>query len=120
MMKKGISLFLGGLGLLVLLTPGSVTAQEGTVYEITVIKNAFKLNPENLTIKAGETIKWTNTDERKHNLASIPGSGPTDELEIFSIMDPGAVYTHTFKLPGEYPYFCFIHNQMTGKITVVK
>jgi len=98
----------------------SVTAAEGTVYEVSVIRNAFKLNPQELTIKVGDTVKWTNTDERKHNLASIPGSGAGDELEIFSVMEPGAVYSHTFKTPGEYPYFCFIHNQMTGKITVEK
>ena len=94
--------------------------QESSVHEITVIRNQFKLNPQNLTIKAGDTIRWTNTDERKHNLASIPGSGLTDELEIFRLMVPGAVYTHMFKIPGEYPYFCFIHPQMTGKITVTK
>ncbi|MBI3595615.1 MAG: cupredoxin domain-containing protein [Nitrospirae bacterium] len=98
----------------------SAEGEEGTMHEVTVIRNSFKLNPQDLTIKVGDTVKWTNTDERKHNLASIPGSGPGDELEIFSVMEPGAVYSHTFKVPGEYPYFCFIHNQMTGKITVEK
>jgi len=92
----------------------------GAVHQVNVIRNAFKLNPQNLTIPVGDTVTWTNTDERKHNLASIPGSGTTEELEIFSVMEPGAVYSHTFTTPGEYPYFCFIHNQMTGKITVTK
>lgn len=97
-----------------------VHGEEGTVHEITVIRNTFRLNPQDITIKTGDTVKWTNTDELKHNLASVPGSGPTDELEIFTLMEPGDVYSHTFTLPGEYPYFCFIHNQMTGKITVVQ
>ncbi|HET6464076.1 MAG TPA: plastocyanin/azurin family copper-binding protein [Nitrospiria bacterium] len=113
----------GSLGVLIALTfllVVPVKGEEGTVYEVTVIRNSFKLNPQDLTIKVGDTVKWTNTDERKHNLASIPGSGPGDELEIFAVMEPGAVYSHTFKVPGEYPYFCFIHNQMTGKITVEK
>jgi len=116
-------IFWGMISVLVALTLlplASATGEEGTVYEVTVIRNTFKLNPQDLTIKVGDTVKWTNTDERKHNLASIPGSGPGDELEIFSVMEPGAVYSHTFKVPGEYPYFCFIHNQMTGKITVEK
>jgi plastocyanin len=116
-------IFLGVTSVLVALTflpVASATGEEGTVHEVTVIRNSFKLNPQDLTIKVGDTVKWTNTDERKHNLASIPGSGPGDELEIFSVMEPGAVYSHTFKVPGEYPYFCFIHNQMTGKITVEK
>jgi plastocyanin len=112
--------FLVVLSALTFLSAADSKAEEGTVYEVNVIRNTFKLNPQDLTIKVGDTVKWTNTDERKHNLASIPGSGPGDELEIFSVMEPGAVYSHTFKVAGEYPYFCFIHNQMTGKITVEK
>jgi len=119
-MRKVVEGYLGVLIALTFLSVVPVKAEEGTVYEVTVIRNSFKLNPQDLTIKVGDTVKWTNTDERKHNLASIPGSGPGDELEIFSVMEPGAVYSHTFKVPGEYPYFCFIHNQMTGKITVEK
>jgi len=119
-MRKVVGGYLGVLIALTFLSVVPVKAEEGTVYEVTVIRNSFKLNPQDLTIKVGDTVKWTNTDERKHNLASIPGSGPGDELEIFSVMEPGAVYSHTFKVPGEYPYFCFIHNQMTGKITVEK
>lgn len=103
------------------LTPAPfASSDEGVIHEVNVIRNAFRLNPESLTIKVGEAVKWTNTDERKHFLASIPGSGPTEELEIFSTMEPGQTWTHTFTTPGEYPYFCFIHNQMTGKVTVVK
>jgi len=119
-MRKVKWSFLVVLSALTFLPAATLKAEEGTVHEVTVIRNAFKLNPQDLTIKVGDTVKWTNTDERKHNLASIPGSGPGDELEIFSVMEPGAVYSHTFKIAGEYPYFCFIHNQMTGKITVEK
>ncbi|MBI3994897.1 MAG: cupredoxin domain-containing protein [Nitrospirae bacterium] len=119
-MEKFILSFMGILAALTFLQTASAKGEEGTVHEVTVIRNTFKLNPSEITIKAGDTIKWTNTDERKHNLASIPGSGSGDELEIFSVMEPGAVYTHAFKAPGEYPYFCFIHNQMTGKVTVEK
>jgi plastocyanin len=107
------------LALPILMFPWTpATGEEGKLYEITVVKNAFKLNPQDLIIKIGETVKWTNTDAQKHFLASVPGSGATDELEIYAEMQPSDSYTHTFKTPGEYPYFCFIHNQMTGKITV--
>ncbi|HEY4485207.1 MAG TPA: plastocyanin/azurin family copper-binding protein [Nitrospiria bacterium] len=109
-----------GIVALILLLPGvsSLAAGEKT-HEIVVVKNILKLDPEELAIHPGDSVKWRNTDSQKHNLASVPGSGPTDELEIFSLMEPGDVYSHTFKEPGEYPYFCFIHNQMTGKITVL-
>jgi len=119
-MKKTGFFILAVLIASAMLAPARVKGDEGVVHEVTVIRNTFKLNPQELTIKVGDTVKWTNTDERKHNLASIPGSGAGDELEIFAVMEPGDVYSHTFKVPGEYPYFCFIHNQMTGKITVEK
>jgi plastocyanin len=92
----------------------------GPFHDIVVLKNMLKLNPDKIVIKAGETIRWTNQDGRKHFLASVPGSGESDELEIFALMEPGNVYQHTFNQPGEYPYFCFIHNQMTGHVTVIE
>jgi len=119
-MRKAFYVSLGFVFVLMFLQLTPASRAGGTVHQVTVIRNAFKLDPQNLTIPVGDTVNWTNTDERKHNLASIPGSGATDELEIFSVMEPGAVYSHTFTTPGEYPYFCFIHNQMTGKITVEK
>lgn len=119
-MKSLLYLVFGMTLIALLLVQAPVQGQQGKLYEVTVIRNTFKLDPSDITIKIGDTVKWTNTDERKHNIASIPGSGPGDGLEIFSVMEPGDVYTHTFKAPGEYPYFCFIHNQMTGKITVAK
>ena len=90
----------------------------GSFHDIVVLKNKLKLSPDKIVIKVGETIRWTNQDGRKHFLASVPGSGESDELEIFALMEPGKVYQHTFNQPGEYPYFCFIHNQMTGHVTV--
>ena len=110
---------LGFAALILLLPVLSSDAAGDKTHEVIMVKNALKLAPEELTIQPGDTVKWRNTDTQKHNLASVPGSGPTDELEIFSLMEPGDVYSHTFKTPGDYPYFCFIHNQMTGKITVV-
>lgn len=97
----------------------NISAQDNSIHEITVIKNKFSFNPTELTIKVGESVKWNNTDVRRHHFASIPGSGTSDELEIFHLFEAGDSWTHTFSTPGEYPYFCFIHNQMRGKIIVV-
>ena len=101
-------------------SPVSALGEEAQVYNVTIPANLFKFDPDRLTIRAGDTVRWYNKDERKHVLASVPGSGLSDELEIFSEDDlrSGGSYTHTFKQPGEYPYFCFIHNKMTGVIIV--
>lgn len=119
MMKWRNSAIVAAVGLVTALVPFA-TAEEGVIHEVVMVRNTFKMSPDNLTIKVGETVKWNNTDERKHFIASIPGSGQSEELEIFSTMEPGDTWSHKFGVPGEYPYFCFIHNQMTGKVTVVK
>lgn len=91
-----------------------------SLFNVVVKEYVLKLVPKKISIQAGDTVHWQNQDHQKHFLASVPGSGPTDELEIFSLMEPGSVYEHVFKVAGEYPYFCFIHNQMTGHITVME
>jgi plastocyanin len=100
--------------------PKTPLAGGASLHGIVVEENTLKLSPQKVTIFPGDTVRWQNKDNKKHFLASVPGSGTTDQLEIFSLMEPGNVYEHTFKAAGEYPYFCFIHNQMTGHITVTE
>lgn len=90
------------------------------LYEVVVLENTLRLTPPKITVQLGDTVRWTNQDNQKHFLASVPGSGKPGELEIFSLMEPGKIYEHTFKEAGVFPYFCFIHNQMTGRITVTR
>jgi plastocyanin len=102
-----------------ILGPLPVYGAEAASFDIQIPSDSYKFIPDKLTIKAGDTIRWHNNSDRKHVLSSVPGSGVSDELEIFSDeFHPGTIYSHTFKEPGEYPYFCFIHNKMTGIITV--
>jgi len=111
-----VSLFL----LWILLSAQPVLAQESQVFEVVIPQNFYKFVPDKVTIHTGDQVKWINNDERTHVLASVPGSGPTDDLEIFSDeFRPGTAYIHKFMDPGEYPYFCFIHNKMVGSIIVL-
>ena len=95
-------------------------AEEGTatVHEVHIPKAADKFSPAVLNIKVGETVKWINEDDRAHPIASIPGQG-TNDKELFSAPIPtGKSWSHTFKKPGEYPYFCYIHYVMMGVVVV--
>ena len=92
----------------------------GTLHNVVIYENTLKLTPAKITVKVGDTVRFENKDNKKHFLASVPGSGTSDKLEIFSLMPPGFSFEHTFTVAGVYPYFCFIHNQMTGEITVVQ
>ncbi len=88
------------------------------VHEVHISKGGFKFIPSMLTIKAGETVTWTNDDEKGHPVASIPGQGTNDKELFAQPIAPGKSWSHTFKKAGEYPYFCYIHYVMMGVVIV--
>ncbi|MGA9845760.1 MAG: plastocyanin/azurin family copper-binding protein [Nitrososphaeraceae archaeon] len=77
---------------------------------------AFQPNP--LTIKVGNTVRWTNDDIVIHTVTS--GSGPNDpgEGKQFNsgLLGEGQTVTHTFNKAGEFNYFCLVHPNMIGKV----
>ncbi len=93
---------------------------EPETYEVYVPDRDYRFVPRVLKIYVGDTVVWHNKSGVVHLFATIPGSDPTGYMEIEpSDLLVGAKVPHTFTKPGEYPYFCFIHNQMTGKIIVL-
>ncbi len=88
-------------------------------HEILVLKDTFRFSPEVIHISVGDSVKWVNHDTRAHLFSSVPGTGPTGELEFLcEEMNPEQSCSHTFGSSGEYPYFCFIHKQMLGLVVV--
>jgi plastocyanin len=93
---------------------------EPETYEVVVPDTEYAFIPRVLTIYQGDTVHWNNHSGVLHQLASIPGSDPTGRMEIeVSDLVVNGDLTHTFDTVGTFPYFCFIHNQMTGKIIVL-
>jgi plastocyanin len=80
--------------------------------EILIESNSFK--PDNITIKAGDTITWTNKDSYNHTV-----TGNNAEFDSGNIAS-GAKFSFTFSKEGSYKYHCSIHTSMTGTITVTK
>jgi plastocyanin len=72
----------------------------------------FAFGPAEITIAAGGTVTWTNTDNQAHTATS---SGNFDTGAI----DPDATASVTFDEPGTYTYICSFHPFMTGTVTVV-
>lgn len=74
--------------------------------------------PANLTIKAGDTVKWVNNKLPPHNIIfeGEAASKSHDKL-LFS---PGESYEVTFDKAGTYSYYCAPHRGagMAGKILV--
>ncbi|HII15105.1 MAG TPA: cupredoxin family copper-binding protein [Nanoarchaeota archaeon] len=72
--------------------------------------SSFAFNPQEITIKAGGSITWTNLDSAPH---TVKFEGFESER-----MGNGGRYEHAFMEPGEYDYICSIHPSMKGKVIV--
>ncbi|WP_309573080.1 plastocyanin/azurin family copper-binding protein [Deinococcus sp.] len=69
--------------------------------------------PGTLTIPAGTTITWLHTGKITHNVLSLT----LTDLKSPDLR-PGDTYSHTFKTPGTYTYYCSYHDGMSATITV--
>ena len=65
-----------------------------------------------LTIQAGTTVTWVNTDQDGHTTTSDSGLWDSGE------MPTDATFSFTFADPGTYPYSCMDHPGMVGTIIV--
>jgi plastocyanin len=70
-------------------------------------------DPSTLTIKATETVTWSNTSGILHNVTFSTAGSPAD------IPDHTSGSTNrTFPTPGTYAYRCTNHAGMNGTIVV--
>ena len=71
--------------------------------------------PKDVTVDAGTTITWTNSDPVPHTVTK--DSGPGADFDSGNV-DPGGTYKQTFDEPGKVDYLCTIHPGQTGTVTV--
>jgi amicyanin len=90
---------------------GSVLAIPARAEDAAVKIGNFTFTPQELRIKAGTTVTWTNEDDIPHTVVSPPQvrSKPLDTNDKFAF---------TFTRPGTYKYFCSLHPHMTGVVVV--
>lgn len=84
---------------------------------------SVKFVPQEVTVKVGATVRWTNSDSFAHDVTASDGSwtstgGPGG-------MKAGAVYARTFSSAGSFDYYCTVHssgagNGMWGHVKVVE
>ncbi|MDQ3881916.1 MAG: plastocyanin/azurin family copper-binding protein, partial [Thermoproteota archaeon] len=77
--------------------------------------DAFQPNP--IQVSTGATVTWTNNDSQPHTATSGENATP-DQTFDSGIMAPAATFEHTFTEAGEYPYFCLLHPNMVGTVSV--
>ncbi len=96
-----------GISLLSGCTQTTQTPSGNNVY----IQN-YAFNPASLTVKAGDTVTWTNKDSVSHTVTSDTG------LFGSSPLANGQTFSYTFTTAGSYAYTCSIHPAMHGTIIV--
>lgn len=93
-------------------------AGSGATHRVKMKDNAFA--PEELSIKAGDTVIFDNEDEVAHWPAS--GVHPTHLLcpgfDALKALEQGESYSFTFANPGTCPMHDHLLPSMTGKIIV--
>lgn len=105
---------------------GSSAPSESSSASNTVTMRLIAFKPGDLTVSAGDTVTWKQTDAGAHTVTSGTvaqgGAGVTEEPD--GTFDSGEIakgktFEFTFDEPGTYPYFCTIHPAtMRGEVRV--
>jgi plastocyanin len=81
----------------------------------------IQFDPQDVTIKAGETVTWTNDEGVAHDVDKTSGPGPQFSSGPEGGMMEGDTFEHTFDRPGTYEYICRVHAPgMAGTIEVTE
>ena len=82
--------------------------------EVKVKVDNFTYDPPTLTINVGTKVTWTNHDDVPHTVTSTT----KPRLLESPALDTDDSFSHVFKEPGTYKYFCAVHPKMTGMVIV--
>ena len=74
--------------------------------------------PSTVTIAAGGTVIFSNTDTAPHTSTSGTAADGPDGVFDTSLIMANASYSVTLSDAGTYPYFCMVHPWMEGTIIV--
>jgi len=88
------------------------SASPGNAANIDVKIDNFTFVPQQITVKAGDTVTWTNRDDIPHTVTSKTTAFRSKAL------DTDDKFSFTFTTPGTYAYFCSLHPHMTGTVVV--
>ena len=91
---------------------GGGTVAQGVVQ---VAMKDIKFIPANITVKVGQQINWTNEDQVPHTATTTKG----EKFDSGNV-PPGESFKYTLRNRGKIDYFCKIHPQQKGTITITE
>lgn len=94
------------------------TSAEGTTHDVEIAGFAF--NPLEITIKVGDTVRWTNKDNQVHTSTSGASWNNPDGGWDSGHLQKDASFEHTFEAAGEFSYYCIPHPNMALGTVVVE
>jgi len=103
-MRRFIPIAVAGVAL-VLAAPASTATS-------TVQIKSTGFVPAAVTINQNDSVTWTNTDTKDHQVVANGGSFAS------AILKPGKTYTHAFRAGGTFRYHDGLHPTLKGTITV--
>ncbi len=103
--------------LVVVVSAGAHQHQPGGTHQhptIKVLIENFRFSPAKITIKRGTKVVWINKDNAPHTATATNKPRSFDSGRL----GQGERFSHTFRRVGKKPYYCEIHPDMKGRITV--
>lgn len=120
-MKK---VFLSRLNLLVFMIFIALgNGQKADAAEFKVPDGKTEFSPKVQQVKIGGQVTWINEDKRTHFLTAADPNRKepakiVDDLLIHHLLPPGETFQMKFDKPNTYEFFCAIHMEMRGTVTV--
>jgi nitrite reductase (NO-forming) len=103
-------------------TGTGATGGGGTATGVSIVPGSSSLttdaySPNPVQVSTGATLTWTNDDAQPHTATSGAAVIPDGNFDS-GIMAPAATFDFTFTEAGEFPYFCLLHPNMVGTVSV--
>ena len=106
---------------------GGGVATGGAATSVSIVSGASSLTdtafqPNPVQISVGATVTWTNDDSQPHTVTSGQNAQPDNKFNsspnFNPLLAPGQTFSHTFTEAGQYPYYCALHPNMVGTVSV--
>jgi len=100
-----------GAALALFLVAGAASPATATTFRVRIVTGGG-FRPDTLTIKVGDSVRWSNLSEKKHQVVSNSGAFSSP------VLAPGTGWTFTFKAAGHYRYHDGLRPALKGVVNV--
>lgn len=90
----------------------SISALAQTTVEVRI--EGYRFLPPEVTIRAGDSVRWVNGEKRTSHSVLFPAEGGRESERLF----PDESWQRQFTKPGRYEYTCGPHPEMKGVVIV--